>query len=208
MAMFKMYSVLTAVRRPLTSAAVTKRAPVLFVCTGNATRSVIAGAALLSRLPDVPVETAGTLVIDGLPPSHRTRSALAAVGLDAPRHRSRQARAADLDAAELVVALAPEHVRWVRREHPSAASRTATLKRLCRDLPPGPAPLAERVAALVLGEVELEPWEEIVDPGGAETDAFVACAHEVVALVDRLARVLAVGSVASATDSTAGTEER
>jgi protein-tyrosine-phosphatase len=163
---------------------------VLFLCTGNATRSVIAGAALAARLPRVPVETAGTLVIDGLVPSLRTRAALAAVGLDAPGHRSRQARRADIAAAELIVGLAPEHVAWVRREHPTAAPRTATLQRLCRDLVAGPPSLSQRIAALGLETVDLAPWEEVADPGGGETDAFVRCAHQVVALVARLARSL------------------
>ncbi len=37
---------------------------------------------------------------------------------------------------------------------------------------------------------ELEQWEEIVDPGGGEVEAFVQCAHEIVGLVDRLAELL------------------
>ncbi|HMG43261.1 MAG TPA: hypothetical protein VK611_18160 [Acidimicrobiales bacterium] len=165
-------------------------APVLVLCTGNATRSVIAGAALAARLPQVPVVTAGTLVIEGLVPSPRTRTALAAVGLEAAGHRSHQAGGADLVVADLIIGLAPEHVEWVRREHPTAAPRTATLKRLCRDLVAGPTPLTGRIAALGLEAVELASWEEVADPGGGETDAFVRCAHEIVHLVDRLARSL------------------
>ncbi len=161
--------------------------PILILCTGNATRSVIAGAMLRNHLPDIEVATAGTLSIDGLPISSRTRAGFQSVGLAAPDHRSRQARAADIDRAGLIIGLAPEHVAWVRREHPGAAARTATLKRLARDLAPVGRPLARRIADMELAAVVLEHWEEVVDPGGGDEEAFVACAHEVVTLVDDLA---------------------
>jgi len=164
---------------------------VLMLCTGNAARSVMAGAALAAVLPEVRVETAGTLAVDGLPMSWRTSTALASVGLSVPRHRSRQAAHRDLAAADLVVGLAPEHVDWVRREHPGAAARTGTLKRLARDLGTAPgSSLAARVASLQLGQLDLEPWEEVVDPGGGEVEQFTACAHEIAALVDTLAGAL------------------
>jgi protein-tyrosine-phosphatase len=163
---------------------------VLFLCTGNAARSVMAGVALEQRRPDLRVETAGTLTVDGMPISWRTRTALAEVGLPPPSHRSRQAARAHFDTADLVVALAPEHVAWVRREHPEVADRTGTLVRLSRELTPPPAPLSLRVTALELGRVVLEPWEEIVDPGGGDVATFIACAREVVELVDRLAQLV------------------
>lgn len=165
---------------------------VLFVCTGNAARSVMAGAAL-AALGGAEITTAGTLVIEGQPMSTRTRQALETVGLAVPPHRSRQLRAADLDAADLVVALAGEHVAHVRRDHPSAAARTATLRRLCRDLPRVSGTLPERVAALGLAEVDLEPWEDVEDPGGGDVDVFRGCAEEVVSLIAELHRTLGRG---------------
>jgi hypothetical protein len=45
----------------------------------------------------------------------------------------------------------------------------------------------DRVAAMGLADVELAPWEEVVDPGGGEVEAFTACAREVVDLVVDLA---------------------
>lgn len=163
----------------------------VFLCTGNAARSVMGGAALAAHLPDWHVTTAGTLVVEGQPMSWRTKAALDAVGLAAPQHRSRQATGTDLGQAALVIALAPEHVHWVRRTHPEAAARTGTLRRLARDLPDHDAPLAERVAGLALAELDLGDWEEVVDPGGGDAELFATCAVEVVELVADLAPRLA-----------------
>jgi protein arginine phosphatase len=163
---------------------------VLFLCTGNAARSVMAGVALRQLRPDLRVETAGTLSVDGMPISWRTRAALSDVGLPWPKHASRQAGRAELQAADLIVAMAPEHVAWVRREHPQVAHRTVTLIRLTKELAPPDEPLAPRLAALAPAAVELEPWEQVVDPGGGEVEAFIDCAREVVVLVDRLAELI------------------
>ena len=83
---------------------------ILILCTGNATRSVIAGAVLTAHLPDVEVVTAGTMSIDGLPMSWRTRAGFESVGVTPPAHRSRQVAPDDLDRATVVIGLAPEHV--------------------------------------------------------------------------------------------------
>ena len=163
---------------------------ILFLCTGNATRSVLGGAALARLRPDLMVSTAGTLVVEGLRMSFRTRAGFAAIGLSAPDHRSRQATAGLVNRHDVVVAMAPEHVRWVRREHPSAAPRTATLKRLCRDLAAAAPLLAVRLAALDLGTVEVSDWEEVLDPDGGEVEQFVECAIEIDALITRLAAAL------------------
>ena len=160
---------------------------ILFLCTGNAARSVMAGVALEQCRPDLQVGTAGTLTVNGMPISWRTRAALADVGLPWPHHASQQAERAHVDDADLVIALAPEHVNWIRREHPDVAHRTATLVRLVESLPAPPEPLADRLDTLGLATVELEAWEEVVDPGGGEVEQFVECAHRIVDLVDRLA---------------------
>ena len=76
------------------------------LCTGNAARSVMAGAILAEHVPAVVVATRGTHVIEGMPMSWRTRDAIASLDLPIPNHRSRQATVQELDNADLVIALA------------------------------------------------------------------------------------------------------
>jgi protein-tyrosine-phosphatase len=160
---------------------------ILVICTGNAARSVMVGAIVNDRRPDLNVVTAGTLTMDGQPISWRTREALRRIELEAPHHRSKQMQTHHGDEAQLIIALAPEHVEWVRRNLPHVAHKTVTLKRLVTHLSPDRAvSLDERVAALRAHEVNLEPWEEVVDPGGGEVEDFINCAIEVVALCDEL----------------------
>ena len=158
---------------------------VLTLCTGNAARSVMAGI-LFAELP-VRVVTAGTFVVEGQPMSWRTRDALTSIGVDTfPAHRSHQLTDADADAADLIIAMAGEHVAYVRRRHPEAASRTATIKRLVRDLSAGPESLVDRVAALGLASIEIEPWEDVADPAGGEVDVYMSCAKELAQLCGEL----------------------
>jgi protein-tyrosine-phosphatase len=144
----------------------------------------MAGCVLREHVPGLQVTTSGTHVIEGMPMSWRTRDAIASLGLPIPNHRSRQATTQELDNADLVIALAREHVMWMRRVHPTAAPRTATLKRLARDLSDREdGPLFERLARMRLHEVQLEPWEDVVDPAGGDLDVFVDCAREIADLL-------------------------
>ena len=164
----------------------------VFLCTGNAARSVMGGAIVRARRDDLEVVTAGTHVIEGMPMSWRTRDALGALDVEAPGHRSYQLRDGDAAMADLVIAMAGEHVGYVRRVHPQAAARTVTLKRLARDLaastgdPSSRDDLAARVGALGLSGVELEAWEDVEDPAGGDLPEFEACAREIRDLLDEV----------------------
>jgi protein-tyrosine-phosphatase len=147
----------------------------------------MAGVLLEAGPAPVRVITAGTHVVENQPTSRRTRDALAALGLGAAGHRSRQLADADLDAADLVIAMAADHVRYVRRRHPSAASRTATLPWLARHLPSGPAPLGARLIGLGLADLDPDDQGDVEDPAGGEDEAYTACAVHLSALVAELA---------------------
>jgi protein-tyrosine-phosphatase len=171
----------------------------LVLCTGNAARSVMAGFMLetleaASGGRDLHIVTGGTHTVDGQPMGFRTRSALKAlpelVEVDFGRHRSRQVVTGDLSRADLVVVMEADHVRFVRRHHPEAADRTATIRRLCEDLPPGPPALAERVAALALAEATLSEVDDVIDPAGGEAADYDACVAELWELCGRLITLL------------------
>lgn len=142
----------------------------LFVCTGNATRSVIAEAIVRRERPEWPVFSSGTLAIPGLPSSRRTLAALAAVGVEVPGHRSRTLTAPHLLDADLVIVFERHHVAYIRRHHPEAAHRTATLPRFLRD---------DDWLTADLALESPEDWDEIDDPAGRDVDEFVACARTI-----------------------------
>jgi protein-tyrosine-phosphatase len=174
----------------------------LILCTGNAARSVMAGFMLnhlqLAR-PQTPLHivTAGTHTIDGQPMGRRTRSALSGIPELADAafggHRSRQVYEADLARAELVVVMEADHVRFVRRQFHEAADRTATIRRLCEDLPPAPpAPplLGARVAALHLADAPPSDEDDVIDPAGGEEAQYAACVAELWSLCQTLITLL------------------
>lgn len=148
----------------------------LFVCTGNATRSVIAASLVRQHRPEWTVASAGTWAIPGLPSSRRTLAALESVGVSAPGHRSTTLTREHLDEADLIIAFEVDHVRHIRRLDPAVAGRTGTLPRLVQ----GDWPGVDLAAEDPIG------WPEVTDPAGGEVDDFIACAREIAGQVDVL----------------------
>jgi len=108
---------------------------ILFLCSANVCRSVMAQAMLSRRLAaraaPAAVSSAG-LLDGGRRPPPEVLSVLADRGIDVGGHRSRRVTAADLAAADLILGLAREHVRHAVVLAPEAWPRSFTLRELLR----------------------------------------------------------------------------
>ncbi len=108
---------------------------IVVLCTANVCRSPMAARLLARRLSELGVTarvwSAGMLG-DGDPPLPEVVSVMAGYGIDITAHRSRLAGAADLAHADLVLAMAREHLRYAVVTEPGAWPRAFTLWELIR----------------------------------------------------------------------------
>jgi protein-tyrosine phosphatase len=173
---------------------------VLVLCTANICRSPMAAALLARELAargiSAQVHSAGTLGSD-LPSPAEVVTALAGHGLDVTGHRSRLATASDLERADLILAMAREHLRHAAVVAPDAWPRAFTIRELVRrgDLVgqrlPGetvPQWLARvhdgRTRLALLGE---SAQDDVADPIGGPLAGYKQAAADLRQLAGRLA---------------------
>lgn len=97
---------------------------ILFVCSGNSCRSPMAEGLMKSKIPSelqshVQVASAGTLGIYGSPATPLAIKVMEDQGVDISQHRSQGVTDELLADADLIFAMAIEHVDFLRRYFPN-----------------------------------------------------------------------------------------
>jgi len=116
--------------------AVVRRKLVVFVCTGNSCRSVMAQWLLRKKLKelgrqDVDVLSAG-IMMGGLSATEATRRLLAQEGMDASRHRSQRITRELISKSDIILVMERRHEDIVLEIAPQAKNRVFLLKEFAK----------------------------------------------------------------------------
>jgi protein-tyrosine phosphatase len=171
---------------------------VLIVCTANQIRSPLAAAMLTEVLRrnriEATISSAGTKAQDGATILVKTQAVAATYGLDLSGHRTRRLTTEAVLEADLVVAMAREHLRTVVALNPASFGYSFTLKDLVRRAERSPrrgGDLTRWIGGLSSGRSRNDLLgsfadDDVADPVNGPLGAYAVCATEIAELVNRL----------------------